>query len=290
MEPSPLDHPRYRSAVPPRYRVLRERGRGRSGIVFEAVDETTGDVVAVKITGEAVTEGVLASLHGEPIPGVVSVLGEETTRTGLTIVVLALVEGASFVSALRGPRSAQTAPLLFGQPVREAGESLFSPLPSVMLPRLCRVLVSLADTLTALHARGLVHGDVQPDNVLVSPNLDLATLIDVDGASWGERYRPLVATATYMSPEQGRRELRFASDAYGLGVMLFETLTGEVPFAGSAEEVFLKKQTVRPPRPSFLVSGVPDVLDELTVALLERSPDRRPPLTEVRARLAEAAL
>lgn len=289
-EPSPLDHPRYRLAVPPRYRVVRERGRGRSGVVFEAFDEATGDVVAVKITGEMVTDGALSSLRDEPIPGVVRVRADETTRTGLTVIVLDLVEGASFVTALRGPRAANAAPLLFGQPVREAGESLFSPLAGATFPRLVRVLRGLADALAALHARGLVHGDVQPDNVLVLADRDVATLIDVDGASWGETYRPLLATATYMSPEQGRRELRFASDAYGLGVMLFETLTGEVPFSGSAEEVFVKKQTVRPPRPSFLVPGVPDWLDDLTAGLLERSPDHRPPLAEVSALLATVAL
>lgn len=290
MEPSPLDHPRYRSAVPPRFRVLRERGRGRSGVVFEAVDEETAHLVAVKITGEAVADDLLTSLRAEPVPGIVRVLGAETTRTGLTAVVLTLVEGSGFVAAIRGTAATKAAPLLFGQPVREAGDSLFSPLPAPALGRLSRVLGSLATSLAALHARGWVHGDIQPDNVLVSATNDVATVIDIDGASLGERYRPLLATATYMSPEQGNRELRFASDAYGLGVMLFETLTGEVPFSGSAEEVFLKKQTVRAPRPSFLVPGVPDVLDDLTVALLERAPHRRPTLGEVTAQLATAAL
>ena len=290
MEPAPLDHPRYRSAVPPRYRVLRERGRGRSGVVFEAVDELTGQLVAVKITGEPVTAGLLSSLREDPLAGVVPVLAHETTKTGLEIVVMALIDGESFVRAIRGAPLTNAAPLLFGQPVREAGDSLFSPLPADRLPRLRRLLSSLAETLAALHARGLVHGDVQPDNVLVATDHDEATVIDIDGASFGERYRPLLATATYMSPEQGLRQLRYASDAYGLGVMAFEALTGEVPFSGSAEEVFLKKQTVRPPRPSFLVPGIPDDLDELTSGLLERSPDRRTKVAEVAGRLRAAGV
>lgn len=286
----PLDHPRYLAAVPPRYRVLRERGRGRSGVVFEAVDQTTAQVVAVKITGEPVTTGLLASLRAGPLPGVVPVLAHETTKTALEIVVMALIEGEPFVRAIRGPGRIHAAPLLFGQPVREAGDSVFSPLSADSLHRLRRLLLSLGQTLTALHDRGLVHGDVQPDNVLVSGDRHEATLIDVDGASFGEQYRPLLATATYMSPEQGLRQLRYASDAYGLGVMVFETLTGEVPFAGSAEEVFLKKQTVRPPRPSFLVAGVPDDLDAITSDLLERAPDRRLSLGELITRLRASAL
>ena len=276
--------------MPPRYRVLRERGRGRSGVVFEALDEASGQLVAVKITGEPVAAGLLSSLRAAPLSGVVRVLAEDTTRAGLAIIVMALVEGEPFVRAIRGAPRTNAVPLLFGQPVREAGDSLFSPLVAEILPRLRRVLLSLAETLVALHDRGLVHGDVQPDNVLVAMDRDVATLVDVDGTSFGEQYRPLLATATYMSPEQGLRQLRYASDAYGLGVMAFEVLTGEVPFSGSAEEVFLKKQTVRPPRPSFLVVGVPDDLDDLTAGLLERSPDRRTTLTEVITRLRSAAL
>jgi serine/threonine protein kinase len=274
-----LDHPRYRAAVPARYTILRERGRGRAGVVFEARDEESGDLVAVKITGEAVTEGLLGELCDTPIAGVVNVRDHGTTKTGLTFVVLDLVAGVPFVTALRGPPTTTNAPLLFGQPVREAGDSLYSPLPANALPRLRRVVRAVAEALLGLHARALVHGDVQPDNVLVAG--ETAVLIDIDGCSRGEAYRPLLATATYMSPEQGRRELRYQSDAYGLGVMLFEALTGEVPFAGSAEEVTLKKQTVRPPRPSFVVPGVPDDLDELTTGLLERSPQHRPSLADV---------
>jgi len=290
VEPSPLDHPRYRAAVPPRFRVIRERGRGRSGIVFEAVDETTGQIVAVKITGEPVAPGLLASLQSAPVAGVVRVLGEAHTASGLEIVVMAMVEGAPFVEAIRGTPRPSVAPLLFGQPVRAAGDSVFSPLLASVVPRLRRVVLSLAETLLTLHARGLVHGDVQPDNVLVAADRDHATLIDIDGASFGELYRPLLATATYMSPEQGLRQLRFASDGYGLGVMTFEALTGEVPFSGSAQEVLLKKQTVRAPRPSFLVEGVPDDLDELTIGLLERSPARRTSVEEAVTVLRRAAL
>jgi serine/threonine protein kinase len=285
----PLDHPRYRQAVPDRYAVLAESDRGRSGVVYEATDRVTGDRVAVKITADASVEALAiltTSTHDERI---VRIRDFECQHGGLAVVVMDWVTGVSFVDALRPRATAKSRPLIFGQPISEAGDSLYSPLAAASLARVAAVAKSTAEALHLLHQRGLVHGDLQPDNVVVvtSPAGEVhPVLLDLDGAAVGEHYRPMPTTATYMAPEQGRRELFFASDAYGLGVVLFETLTGEVPFAGSAEEVFLKKQTIRAPRPSFLVEGIPAVLDEIVAGLLERAPARRLTLPEVVAVLS----
>jgi serine/threonine protein kinase len=280
----PLDHPRYRQAVPARYVVIGESDRGRSGVVYEARDQTNGDRVAVKITGDASAEALQILVSSRFERRIVKIRDYEFQHGGLAVVVMDWAAGSSFVDALRPRASAKSRPLIFGQPISEAGDSLYSALSPESLRRVAAVAKSTAEALHTFHQRGLVHGDVQPDNVVVvtAPSGEThPVLLDVDGAAVGEHYRPMPATATYMAPEQGKKELYFASDAYGLGVILFETLTGEVPFAGSAEEVFLKKQTIRAPRPSFLVEGIPEILDEVVAGLLERAPERRLTLTQM---------
>lgn len=274
----PLDHPRFRAAVPERYLVTREGGRGRAGVVYAATDRETGDSVAVKISSDASIEALQILTASSLDRRIVRVRDFEELRGGLSVIVMDWITGTPFLEALRPRSVTKSRPLLFGQPISEAGDTLYSPLSPSSLARVATVARGAAEALHALHERGLVHGDVQHDNlVVVSPDGESPrpVLLDLDGAAVGERYRPMMTTATYMAPERGRRELYFASDAYGLGVMLFETLTGEVPFAGSAEEVFLKKQTIRAPRPSFLITGVPPALDEVVVGLLERSPTQR---------------
>ena len=268
-----MDEATYLAVVPPRYRPFRELGRGRSGIVYAARDLLSGDVVAVKITPTEIATAALARRLLTPCAGCVRIRAVSTDRGALAVIVMDRVEGEPFVRALRGEPALDTRPLLFGQPLSDAGQSVFAPLSAPGVARTREALRSVARALVALHERALVHGDIQPDNVLLRD--EDATLVDIDGVAEGEIYRPVLATATYMSPEQARQELRYASDAYGLGVMAFEALTGAVPFSGSAEEVLVKKETVRAARPSFLVQGIPGDLDEAVEGLLERSPARR---------------
>jgi serine/threonine protein kinase len=86
-----------------------------------------------------------------------------------------------------------------------------------------------------------------------------------------------VGRVDYMAPEQwdGGR-LSPAADWYSVGLLLFEALTGALPFSGTAQEVLLRKRTVGAPSPSLLVPGVPQDLDTLCAALLRSSPELRP--------------
>lgn len=76
------------------------------------------------------------------------------------------------------------------------------------------------------------------------------------------------------------------SDLYSLGVLLFEALTGELPFSGSGREVFVRKNTVSAPRAGLLVRDVPEDLDELCANLLDRRPSVRKTAREVVGGLA----
>lgn len=162
-----------------------------------------------------------------------------------------------------------------------------------LTPTRARTLVrQLAAGLGAAHALGFVHRDVKPANVMVvaSPEgseqvkiLDFGTvsLLSVPRDQRLTRLGHLIGTPTYMAPEQGQDPgVTPAADLYGLGVVLYEMLTGHPPFRGeNRTEVLLKHATETPPR-------LPpcEGLEEVVALCLEKDPARRP----TAAALAEA--
>src|SRR5439155_21091980 len=132
----------------------------------------------------------------------------------------------------------------------------------------------------ALHAAGKLHRDLQSSNVLVTPagrvvvsDFGLAAPAGCDGANGPCE---LVGTVHYMAPEQGaERPVSPASDWYSVGVMLYQALTGRLPFAqvsGSMWDYLRLKAAADPPPPSAVVQGLPPDLNDLCVALLRREP------------------
>ncbi|HWB80393.1 MAG TPA: serine/threonine-protein kinase, partial [Nannocystaceae bacterium] len=158
--------------------------------------------------------------------------------------------------------------------------------------RLRDALHQLARGLSALHAAGILHRDLKPSNVLVRPDghvlvadFGLARELDRD------REEGIAGTPAYMSPEQAADlELDAASDWYGVGVMLYEALTGKRPHAGlEGVSLLMAKQAGHPGAPSLVVDGVPADLDELCSDLLSRLPGDRPNGAQVLARLGAPA-
>jgi eukaryotic-like serine/threonine-protein kinase len=145
-----------------------------------------------------------------------------------------------------------------------------------------------ADGLDYCHQHGYVHCDVKPQNILVGEDrlvrvIDFALAVPQE-ASLGQyllrrltrRRRP--GTWSYMSPEQiRRRRLTAASDVYSLGVSLFETVTGRVPFFGETAQALLEQHVFNAPPPmSPLRDGVPKVLEDLVRAMMAKDPLDRP--------------
>ena len=140
----------------------------------------------------------------------------------------------------------------------------------------------------ALHQAGKLHRDIKPPNVLVTLE-DRVVLLDfgltADLESVGAD-RQVVGTVGHMSPEQAAGgTVSKASDWYSVGVMLFEAMTGLLPFAGTPDEVLAAKQNQAPPSPDALVDGLPQDLVRLCVELLDRDVTKRPSGREVIARL-----
>ncbi|HVY27045.1 MAG TPA: AAA family ATPase [Polyangiaceae bacterium] len=159
--------------------------------------------------------------------------------------------------------------------------------------RLRSSLLGLLEGMLAIHAAGRLHRDIKPSNVMVTPDarvvlLDFGVVGELGKGS--ERVEDLVlGTPAYMAPEQARAtHVGPAADFYAMGVMLYEALTGQLPFDGAPEEVLYAKQQGRPRPPGEIVDGVPDDLGALCLDLLAPAPQDRPDGPEVMDRLRAA--
>ncbi|HYB24835.1 MAG TPA: serine/threonine-protein kinase, partial [Solirubrobacteraceae bacterium] len=148
--------------------------------------------------------------------------------------------------------------------------------------RALRLLTQVAEALDAAHERGLIHRDVKPHNVLVGAG-DHAYLADFgltkakDDQAMTETGQ-FVGTIDYISPEQARGEQATAqSDVYALTAVLFECLTGQVPYVRPTEDrVLLAHLSDPPPRVSELRSDLPHDLDGVIAAGMAKDPADRP--------------
>jgi serine/threonine-protein kinase len=165
------------------------------------------------------------------------------------------------------------------------------------------ILRGIARALGAAHAAGIAHRDLKPENVFlvmeddgnVFPKLldfGIAKLMGESGLGHKTRTGAPMGTPHYMSPEQCRgRNVDQRTDIYSFGILVFETLTGRLPFDGEDVVDLLLKQTTAPaPRPSEVCPDLPAALDAPVLHMLEKDPANRPDsLTAALDALAAAA-
>lgn len=269
-----------------RYEIRRTLGQGAMGVVYEALDHVRGARVALK-TMRRVRAADLYRFKKEfrALTDIahrnLAALYDLEADGNLTFFTMEVVEGVDFLEHVTAaardapPRSRPSCP--------------------ADVARLRRALAQLVDGLTALHAGGKLHRDVKPTNVVVTAEGRVVVLDFGLVASFGREGTPtvddtIVGTPAYMSPEQAASgKLSEASDWYSVGVMLYQALTGELPYAGSPLKILVDKQRVDPAPPHDIADGVPEDLGALCMALLEREPERRPTATEIRQRVGDAA-
>ncbi len=286
-----------------RFVIERRLGEGSMGAVYLAFDRERKTQVALKTLRRVDALGIyrfkreFRALSDLSHPNLVT-LHELFSEDDQWFFTMEYVEGKDFLTYVLGRtgRDLLSTPLRGSDSwqLRESGvvgdadeprveglEMLF-PSPLRDLDMLRSVLSQIAEGLQAVHAARKLHRDLKPDNVLVTAQ-GRAVLLDfgIVGDHSHETYRTLepgvLGTPAYMSPEQAAgKPVDEASDWYALGVMLYEALTGTIPFDGTYTEVLQRKQLVEPQAPSLVVSGVPDDLNELCVRLLARDPRARP--------------
>lgn len=167
--------------------------------------------------------------------------------------------------------------------------------PFCEITRLRAALRQLAEGVCAIHAAGKLHRDLKPSNVMVTREgrviiLDFG-LAGALGARRGEassRVR-VMGTPGYMAPEQTLGDqVSAAADWYAVGTMVFEALTGALPFTGDPASVMRKKRAIEPRPPSDYADGIPRDLDQLCLDCLRIDPAARPAAADVLRVLAEA--
>ncbi len=291
-----------------RFRVLRRLGSGGMGVVYEALDREKNARVALK-TLRTPTADMLLHLKEEfhaladlGHPNLVS-LSELICEGGHWFFTMELLEGTTFLQHVRMQAVEEDSDhtpdthVLTPTPSRPSSTGSYRvvPSPGAVGPpadpeRLRGALGQLARGLVALHAAGKVHRDIKPSNILVTTDervvlLDFGLVTDTSrGADTTDLQ--VVGTADYMAPEQAAsRPVGPPADWYSVGVLLYQALTGRLPFAGTPLEILFEKQRGVPPAPLSVRPEVPPDLDALCMGLLAVEPERRPTGHEVVALL-----
>ena len=268
------------SAEPPitladRYRLVRRLAGGGMGTVHEAVDERLGRRVAVKILNVQYSDDPLfverfgrearaAASLGHPNIAQVFDSGQDD---GQHFMVMELVEGGHL-----------------GQVLREHGP--------LAPERAADVAAQVCSALAAAHEAGIVHRDIKPGNVLVRPDGRVKVtdfgIAHTQGQSTLTGTGSVLGTVQYLSPEQASGQpVTPASDLYSVGVLLFEMLTGSVPFTGdSPVAVALSHVRDEVPAVRDLAPEVPPAL----AAVVARATAKDPLQRHADARQMEAAL
>jgi serine/threonine-protein kinase len=247
------------------YRIEREIGRGGMGVVYlaERDDPTFRQRVALKVMRGAQSDGgtsiarflaerqLLVSLEH---PHIARLFDGGVTTDGLPYYTMAYCEGGSLADRLRA-RGA------------------------LAVPEALRITRELAEALGAAHARGVVHRDVKPANVLFDADgavrlsdFGVAKLLGADATTSATMH----GTVAYLAPEQVRGEaVDHRADLWALGVTLYEMIAGRRPFDGPSYAAVLHAIVATAPPP--LGHDIPAGVKEVVAALLEKEPAARTP-------------
>ncbi|MGA2361497.1 MAG: protein kinase [Candidatus Aminicenantales bacterium] len=247
-----------------RYQIVDELGGGGMGKVYRALDTKVGEEIAVKvIKPEIAADKATVERFKNELKIARKIVHKSVGRVydlnedrGMFYITLEYVRGEDLKAFIRS--SGQMA----------VGTSL-------------RVARQVAEGLAEAHGLGVVHRDLKPSNIMIDRDgnarimdFGIARLVGARGITGGN---VMVGTPEYMSPEQVEgKEAGPASDLYSLGIVLFEMLTGRLPFEGETLlSVAVKQKSEPPPDPRKLNPQIPEDLNRIILKCLEKSKDKR---------------
>ncbi len=247
-----------------RYEILSELGRGAMGIVYLAKDPKINRTVAIKSLHPGLFEEDKTAkdrfqqeVHalGRLIhQNIVSIFDTgEDPKTGNPYIVTEYVEGTSLAERLKSG-------------------------PPLSIEQVCRIGAQLCSALDFAHEKRIVHRDIKPGNILISPDLQTVKLTDfgiarLEGGGVTQTGQ-LVGTPRYMSPEQCRGDaIDGRSDLFSLGAVLYEMVTGQKAFpANEVTAALLQVMKDVPPAPASVSREVPQRLSDAIMKALQKSP------------------
>jgi len=247
-----------------RYTVIRELGRGAMGVVYEASDPFLGRTVAVK-TVHANTIGTNPEEVAQRFKNEARAVGSLNHPNIVTVFDAGEQDELLYIAM----------ELLDGETL-DADLSKHRTIPQ---PRAIDITRQICAALDYANAKGIVHRDVKPANIILLPN-GTVKITDFGLARTTEAITmtgQVMGTPHYMSPEQVRgRTIDGRSDLFSVGVMLYEMLTGERPFEGqSITTVMYKIVHENPTPPRALDSSIPPGLSAIIERAMAKSPEER---------------
>ena len=247
------------------YKIVEKLGEGGMGVVYKAEDLTLGRFVAIKVFPSISTasaeerarffqEARLASSLNHPN---IVTIHEFDETDGTAFIVSECVDGKTLTALMHEGR--------------------------LSVPTMMNIAIQIASGISAAHAKGIVHRDIKPDNVMVANDgpvkvmdFGLARLL---GSSHMTSAGSLIGTFAYMSPEQiDEQEVDARSDIFSFGTLMYHMATGIPPFTGKTIAELLASVTRKSPQPpSRIRPEIPEELERIILKALQKERSRRYP-------------